>query len=1023
MNRTVIPVALFGLLCAVARGAEPGGPVARWDFAEGRDSHIHDTSGHKNHGLGEHISWVELKEGYALEFDGQAAHVNCGRGSGLDLTGPLSLEAWIFPTAPAASETGIAGKSFFSYGMTYYTDGRAYWYINDGGNKSSGPVAVKRWSHVVGTFDGKTLRTYVNGRLTEAAPSNHKTVKHGGDFLIGRIAKGAPTRSFKGVIGSVRVYDRALPEQEVRAHYQVEVKRYPKSPPKYSRMVVTPYLYLDKGQIVLDADLSYLHPYDEATKVSVELRRAGSDQVLQRHDLPKIPNSGELKDVQIKVGRLDEGDYELRVALASKEGVRSQCVFPFSYPQKLSVPPPSERTAPPLPPPPKPVDCPTALGNGGGFTIELKGDRYAIESTFSYPHGGENVLSVPGERAAGAEPDWTVRTERVDAGTYRVTAAGKHYALKRTVAHRPGRVLVKDALTNTSRAPLGIMLSNHVLTGQHTGLCTRTPANPSVFLHKAGVGLGMTVLDDVFLEQYQTFAAGGRAGIRSNTFALDTGASYTLEWAVYLNESGDYYDFVNQVRKDAGYCPTVEGGFAFTDRRKSPSEDYVRARALKYASIGCLGHPADDPSLSLEGVEFVEYPKECALLKATFAETRRRYPDMKVMFHIAHSLYTTHKPEALFGDSRVLNAAGKQTDYGGQNKAYYRKYFSNERVEEGYRWYIFYPTMDNSFGKVMLKAIDYMLEEIGVNGMFADGFTHGYGGRFTYDRWDGHTAEIDPKTKTIKRKYASVNLLAQDVLVEVCRRVAARGGIVIANSYPGTRTVHREKILYCLETAAGGKVCARLHLAPSVIALGNPGKCETARDVYDDIRDKLEWGGLYFYYGEKAVPADTIVTRMYPITVEEIHAGTINGRERIITLRSGVYGWPASDALHLVTRYDARGVPAAHGSLTTVGGGGVRTPVELARSEAAVVEKIPVSLAASDPVNVLTRRYDESGIELIVSGTGSATVTVRDGAFAVRSGKRYELIVNGRVQRVAAKDNTLSFPIPLGRQVSVKIGK
>jgi hypothetical protein len=126
----------------------------------------------------------------------------------------------------------------------------------------------------------------------------------------------------------------------------------------------------------------------------------------------------------------------------------------------------------------------------------------------------------------------------------------------------------------------------------------------------------------VYLVQHETYEDEARLGIRSSRFGLDTGASYTLEWAVYVNDTGDYYDFINDVRKDEGLMPTVEGGFAFMDRREPPSEEYVNVRALRYASIGCLGRVPDDPGLSLEGVEFVEYPQECALLKQTFAETR-----------------------------------------------------------------------------------------------------------------------------------------------------------------------------------------------------------------------------------------------------------------------------------------------------------------------------------------------------------------------------------------------------------------
>ena len=44
-----------------------------------------------------------------------------------------------------------------------------------------------------------------------------------------------------------------------------------------------------------------------------------------------------------------------------------------------------------------------------------------------------------------------------------------------------------------------------------------------------------------------------------------------------------------------------------------PSPKEVEAEGLKYVSFFYLIAPADDPGMSLEGIEFTEYPKESAL--------------------------------------------------------------------------------------------------------------------------------------------------------------------------------------------------------------------------------------------------------------------------------------------------------------------------------------------------------------------------------------------------------------------------
>jgi len=54
----------------------------------------------------------------------------------------------------------------------------------------------------------------------------------------------------------------------------------------------------------------------------------------------------------------------------------------------------------------------------------------------------------------------------------------------------------------------------------------------------------------------------------------------------------------------------------------------------------------------------------------------------------------------------------------------------------------------------------------------------------------------------------------------------------------------REDIIHGIETAGGSRTCSRLHLCPAVIGLGNAGTMTCERDVYDDMRDKPDWGSL-----------------------------------------------------------------------------------------------------------------------------------------------------------------------------------
>ena len=434
---------------------------------------------------------------------------------------------------------------------------------------------------------------------------------------------------------------------------------------------------------------------------------------------------------------------------------------------------PREETVAPLPQPPGPVPYSVDILGGGGLRITIGAETYLVESSYSYSGGGENRLVAADTRDDQGEPAWHVKPSVAGAKIFEVSARGKHYCIDRRVEVAPTHVLIKDKITNLTDAVVGIVLSNSIRAESKDGGKVADIPNRTCFVHGARQGIGMVPLDDVYRYQCGRFTEAGSAGLRTDKFGLAKQASYTVEWAVYPTASGDYYDFLNVVRSEEGLNITrVDGSFSFAPRDKLLSSEYVENRGLAYVSLPCLANVIDVPGLDIEGFEFLEMPKERQRLRKNFRQYREQFPHLKTMFHIAHPLYATDKPDAKFPDSRIIGSDGRQTAYGGRdNTKYYSKYFEPEQVEQGYRWFAFYPTTTNSFGKAMLAGVDMMLgDEIGCTGMFADGYTHSYGGWYTYDRWDGHTVEIDPKTKTVQRKMAAVNLLAQDALSTMAKR-------------------------------------------------------------------------------------------------------------------------------------------------------------------------------------------------------------------------------------------------------------
>ncbi|HPO13559.1 MAG TPA: prolyl oligopeptidase family serine peptidase [Candidatus Hydrogenedentes bacterium] len=1003
-----------------AFGAEDPKPLAQWNLDEGEGTVANDSAG-KHPGAITGAEWVACGAKYVLSFAPRNSFVSAGTGTALGLTGQVSVELWAYPFKRPDSETGLAGIAYDSVGMTAYADGNFYFYIGSGANKCYTPMNVAHWNHVVGTFDGETLRIFLNGELKHSYASQFKTYNTAGEFVLGRIASsagGSPGNSFNGALGGVRVYGAALPEEAIKAHFEAEKSAYRRLEQGLNRIVLRPYYYFDTGLIRADIDFGNYYPLTADQHAVLTLRKEGEQKSLAELPITEIPDTGVTKDALLTAGLLDTGKYRLQAAIYTGTALAVETSVTFDYPMSSPVPSPVAWTSPPLAEPPLLPAVKVEVAPAGGLILIAEGKAPVyVESSFSYPNGGENTFaeSLP----PNPESTWKVDVEHPGENEYRIRGTGAFYAIERTVTVAPARIAVRDTIHNVSQNPVGIILSNHLR--QKACAVTRYP-NPAIFMSQPGLGVGLVALDDVYQTHVENFQEEDRAGLRDARLALDADASYTLEWAIYLNGSGEYYDFINAVRKDEGYIRTIEGNFAFVDRRIPPSDEFVRLRNLKYASIGCLGNVPDDPGISVEGIEFMAYPKECALLKDTFKKTQMRFPNMKVMFHVAHSLYATETPELICPDSRTLDAEGKQTDYGGNNVPYYLKYFSKEHVDAGCRWYIYYPARDNQFGQALLNAADYMMDELGVNGIFEDGLAHGYGGVYSYDRWDGHSADIDPKTKTIVRKCASVNLMGLDVLVEMVRKFNARGGVVIANSYPGPRTLNRENIIYGVESGSGDLSLTRLHLAPTVIALGDPGRIKTERDVYEDTLAKLKYGALYFFYSEGTLTRRSLASEMYPITVEEIGENVVKGTDRIIACQSGVYGWPGDRSLHFIRHFDGRGVATPHANTTTVDAAGVRTNVELGALESVVIEKIPVMLQSDHAVNVRITQYDEEGVKLEGHSSSTAKLLLQQGAFEIKNGAAYEVRMNDEKESIRANENGLEIALskPGELQISIK---
>lgn len=137
----------------------------------------------------------------ALQFNGTNAYVQVGDSASLRIPTNLTVEAWIRPTA-VSGHRHIVGKGNYELAIEPLNGGfKALFEFAAGGNWRSvvsGQFALNQWYHVAGSYDGATMRLFVNGAQvattatsgnidTTANPLYIGTVDLSGDYFAGTI--------------------------------------------------------------------------------------------------------------------------------------------------------------------------------------------------------------------------------------------------------------------------------------------------------------------------------------------------------------------------------------------------------------------------------------------------------------------------------------------------------------------------------------------------------------------------------------------------------------------------------------------------------------------------------------------------------------------------------------------------------------------------------------------------------------------------------------------------------------------
>jgi len=207
---------------------------AHWRLDEVQGDVAYDSAGINDGLVYGNPTWVPGLMAGALHMNGMSDYVDSGNDPGLDITGEITLAAWINPhDIGNGQENPYVSKGRRAYALQGIEQGYGLeFFIYDKGAHSARFTRARafndEWHHVAGTYDGSQLRLYIDGALEGVTDHTGSIASTPYNVNIGRNAA-APNRLYEGLIDDVRVYDCALSEAEIRdlcfgivAHWQMD---------------------------------------------------------------------------------------------------------------------------------------------------------------------------------------------------------------------------------------------------------------------------------------------------------------------------------------------------------------------------------------------------------------------------------------------------------------------------------------------------------------------------------------------------------------------------------------------------------------------------------------------------------------------------------------------------------------------------------------------------------------------------------------------------------------------------------
>jgi hypothetical protein len=243
----LVCAAVFALGVSTSAAAAQSPLAGDWKLNEGSGTRIADSSGLGNDGvLSGPVAWVPGMSGSALQFNGVSGAIDVPDSPSLEPATAVTVSAWVQAGASPGRARYILAKGgngcvASSYGLYTGPHGGLQFYVSQrhgatyrGSPDASTGIWDGEWHHVIGSFDGTTVRLYVDGAQVGSGTPFPGSVSYGlatsNALVIGNYPGCNRPRTFAGTIGEVEVFDQALTPTQVQAVTPVQNPGSPSNP-------------------------------------------------------------------------------------------------------------------------------------------------------------------------------------------------------------------------------------------------------------------------------------------------------------------------------------------------------------------------------------------------------------------------------------------------------------------------------------------------------------------------------------------------------------------------------------------------------------------------------------------------------------------------------------------------------------------------------------------------------------------------------------------------------------------------